>query len=449
MKISNATVRTRTLVIVGITIVLALAALMLGTFEITSRPSFCKSCHYMKLYYDDWKTSSHRNVNCLDCHSKPGIKNHLLMRNFEVVHEVVSMVLGKYPTRPHADVDDASCLQSGCHEKRLLKGKVYFKGVTFDHTPHLTMDRRGKKLRCTSCHAQMVMGRHIAVTLDVCFLCHFKNRMQSPEVSTSAFCLKCHKVPDGNAAVRNSTITFDHRNFLKGDVQCDFCHESVVRGDGRVPKVMCFQCHNKPETLARIGDLEFIHENHITRHKVECYLCHTEIEHSIDSSEHAAFAMTGPSSCGHCHGNAHLASQLLYQGLGGRGVSGKPSSMALTHVACIACHRVQTQDTLSFTTGSHFPMADKTSCVMCHGNDGAGYLTDWQDRIRKAMARAVSSLSSSHARKNKSPEMAKAIEDAQFNISFVKEARGVHNLDYSLSILDSCAERLERASSER
>ena len=35
---------------------------------------------------------------------------------------------------------------------------------------------RGIKLRCTSCHSQIVQGQHMAVTATTCFLCHFKNQ---------------------------------------------------------------------------------------------------------------------------------------------------------------------------------------------------------------------------------------------------------------------------------
>jgi nitrate/TMAO reductase-like tetraheme cytochrome c subunit len=453
MKIANTTVRPKVLVVAGIAIICTLAALLFGFLEITSQPFFCKSCHYMKVSYDEWKTSSHRKVNCLDCHSKPA-GSHFFMRNFKALHEVVSMVTGGYPPRPHAEVDDASCLKSGCHEKRLLKGTVYFKGVTFDHTPHLTMDRRGKKLRCTSCHAQMTMGRHIAVTEEVCFLCHFKNRMRSPEAATSAFCLKCHKVPDGNVAVRKSAVPFNHKKYLKGDVQCSFCHASVVRGDGRVPKVMCFRCHDKPEKLAKMGDLEFIHENHITKRKVECYLCHTEIEHSIDTSENSVPSLNNPYcasnyGCTQCHGAAHQSSLLLYQGLGARRVAGTPGGMALAHVACVACHRAGKRNTMTLGSASHFPAADKSSCIMCHGDDGARYLADWDDRMKKATAKAGAALSAARARQKDKPEISATIEDARFNIDFVKEGRGIHNIDYALRILENAIKELEKVSGVR
>ena len=77
---------------------------------------------------------------------------------------------------PSAEIPDASCLRSGCHETRLLSGRVDFHGIPFDHTPHLEEGRRGKTLRCTSCHSQIVQGSHMTVTTTTCFLCHFKDQ---------------------------------------------------------------------------------------------------------------------------------------------------------------------------------------------------------------------------------------------------------------------------------
>ena len=44
--------------------------------------------------------------------------------------------------------------------------------IPFDHTPHLTESRKGIRLRCTSCHSQVMVGSHIAVTPSTCALCH-------------------------------------------------------------------------------------------------------------------------------------------------------------------------------------------------------------------------------------------------------------------------------------
>ena len=57
--------------------------------------------------------------------------------------------LAKYVTstqgpRPAAEIPDASCLRSGCHETRLLSGRVDFKGIAFDHGKHLGHLRRAR-----------------------------------------------------------------------------------------------------------------------------------------------------------------------------------------------------------------------------------------------------------------------------------------------------------------
>ncbi len=125
----------------------------------TSRPQFCNSCHIMGPYYRSWQTSAHKNVSCIECHFAPSFGGEIRGKMLGLVQ------LAKYVTqtqgpRPIAEVPDASCLRSGCHETRLLSGRVPgdFHGIPFDHTPHLGESRRGKRLRCTSCHGQIVQG---------------------------------------------------------------------------------------------------------------------------------------------------------------------------------------------------------------------------------------------------------------------------------------------------
>jgi len=48
-----------------------LLVLLYGAAELTSRPNFCSSCHFMQPYVDDWKTSSHSDVTCTSVTSLP------------------------------------------------------------------------------------------------------------------------------------------------------------------------------------------------------------------------------------------------------------------------------------------------------------------------------------------------------------------------------------------
>lgn len=153
---------------------LGIGVVAMGTaMEVSSRPSFCGSCHIMAPYYESWKHSSHKNVACVDCHIPPGVTAEL-RKKYEALSMVARYFTGTYSTNPWTEVDDAACLR--CHERRLLSGKELFGDVLFDHSAHLAGMRRGKTLRCTSCHSQIVQGSHIAVTPSTCVLCHFKGQ---------------------------------------------------------------------------------------------------------------------------------------------------------------------------------------------------------------------------------------------------------------------------------
>jgi len=416
--------------------------LLITTLEITSQAFFCQSCHYMRGYYDQWKVSSHKKVQCLECHVKPGVTNYL-SRKFSAMHELSSMITGKYPSRPHAEVEDASCLRKGCHESRLLKGQViYRENIVFDHTPHLTLERRGKKLKCATCHAQMVMGTHIAVSEEVCFLCHFKDIVNGVTPMTSKFCQKCHKTLPQSVDIAGTDQKYSHGDYQKPGIHCQDCHINVVGGTGQVPPVMCQACHNKPKDLNAISDPVKMHEKHVTEHKVECYMCHEQIKHSLNAGAHADKRI----SCSQCHAQGHSAQRDLYTGKGARGIVGAPSSMANAQVACIACHRGDSTDAQQ--VGYPKPglrRATVASCVLCHGDDGAGFLQDWKSQVAAALPRAEAVLSQAE----KSPILkkdtvaARILSDARYNIGFVKAAHGVHNVDFAVSILEQSSQVLQ------
>jgi len=238
---------------------------------------------------------------------------------------------------------------------------------------------------------------------------------------------------------------------MKTDVKCQHCHAGVIRGTGQVPKMMCFQCHNKPENIEKINDLVFIHENHITKHKVECYLCHTEIEHSLVSTG-ASDSLTHQggyvpiSTCGRCHGTEHLASRLLYEGKGGKGVPEMQSSMARAHVDCLACHHVKSEDSSGLMVERQFPRAGIDGCVMCHGDDGKSYYNDWQVQIRQELASATNAFAkvSGLPKTALDAEALKQLEEARFNIQLVKAGRGIHNIEYATSLLQHSREMAEK-----
>ncbi|MGB5401502.1 MAG: cytochrome c3 family protein, partial [Thermoanaerobaculia bacterium] len=331
-----------------------------GAMHMSSTPSFCGSCHVMSPYYESWAESSHANINCVDCHISPGITQEL-RKKYEAMAMVARYFTGTYGTNPWAEVDDSACLE--CHERRLLMGREVFGDVLFDHGPHLSELRRGKRLKCTSCHSQIVQGSHMTVTATTCTLCHFKG--QQPGEGT-ARCTLCHQVPD--RVLSAGGLDFDHGDVARFGMECNTCHTPPDPNAGRVPKERCLTCHNEPSRLAEYEKGDQLHQTHVTDHKVECTHCHLEIEHVAPRHLEAA-----QSECGSCHGGGHSPQRDLYAGLGGKGVDPRPDVMYLAGVRCEGCH-------LDHGSGET-ALAGEISCMSCHGPKYRQIFENWQATI--------------------------------------------------------------------
>ena len=150
------------------------------------------------------------------CHYAPGFFNHLKGKWVDGQVSLAYFISGKKPTMPHAEINDASCLQKGCHKVEDLQGNMIYKNVAFSHGKHLDELRRGMKLRCTSCHAQIVQGQHLTVHETNCFICHYyKAGPKGEEECLSCAvggCTSCHFEPKGDIKVKG--WSFNHGNIL-------------------------------------------------------------------------------------------------------------------------------------------------------------------------------------------------------------------------------------------
>lgn len=164
----------KTIILIAIPVVIV--GLMIAGAEITSRNSFCGTCHNMKIYYNTLQTSSHRELECVKCHIAPGFNNYVRAK-LNGLSQVVVYTIGQKPLIYHAQVKDASCLREGCHlEEEILAGSVRSKkGIVFQHATHLR-PVKDIELNCTSCHSEIVHGRQITSTNSTCFTCHFKGK---------------------------------------------------------------------------------------------------------------------------------------------------------------------------------------------------------------------------------------------------------------------------------
>ncbi len=416
--------RLRLLQILLIFAPMGVAALFTGV-QISSQPGFCGTCHVMRPFYESWKTSTHKDVPCVECHIPPGIAAEF-EKKFEALSMVVNYFTGTYGTNPWAEIPDEACLRPGCHDQRLLTGKEVFQNVLFDHRPHLGEMRREKRLRCTSCHSQIVQGQHIAVTESTCFLCHFKDTKLNED---TARCTVCHETPE--KIITTAGLHFDHSDVKRFDMDCTLCHKTVIKGEGEVPQERCYSCHGEPQRLARINEVEFMHRTHVADHKVDCLHCHLEIQHRIPKELEAV-----TTRCETCHvGGSHSPQRDLYVGIGAKDVNPRPAAMYFAGVSCESCHLV---------TKEGRSIASEVSCMSCHGAQFMKIYQNWQATLSYRWQQTAKLLAES---KSLLPA-SELLQRAEENFAFVTKAHAVHNPGYASEIFLKVYEDLKKAFAE-
>ncbi len=435
--------------LLGLFILLIIA--MLFFFKFSTSPQFCRSCHIMEPYYQSWKTSKHKGVVCVDCHYPPAMPHTLLWKKFQALSQVVKYVTRTYSSRPFAEIDDAACLRQGCHSERLLQGKLTFgRGIKFDHKPHLLERKRGRQLRCVSCHSQIVVGKHVEVTLDTCYLCHFKGMKEGRKLEPLGGCMACHKIPEKEFAIGN--IKYRHKDFVtEHGIECQSCHLDVIQGEGDALKERCITCHNQPEKLEKYGDIPFIHDNHITKHNIACFHCHSEMTHSVKT-------VTKPTKldCGRCHTDMHNGQKNIYEGKGGKEVPQMPSPMYLAQVDCVGCHIIEEgkEESHQEFNGKTFK-ASQAGCIKCHGEKYAGLLDDWKKELAVAlialepkMSEAQNVLAKISADAPDYARLKDLFAQARYNYDFVRFSMGIHNIYYSAKLLENVNDNLDKFANE-
>ncbi|HEY6572302.1 MAG TPA: NapC/NirT family cytochrome c, partial [Candidatus Eisenbacteria bacterium] len=75
--------------------------------EMTSKPTFCGSCHIMAPYYKSWKGSSHGKIACVECHIPPGVTAEI-RKKYEAISMVARYFTGTYGTKPWTEISDAA-----------------------------------------------------------------------------------------------------------------------------------------------------------------------------------------------------------------------------------------------------------------------------------------------------------------------------------------------------
>ena len=157
-----------TVVVVGIGV--ALAA--------TSTPQFCAACKSHVPIVDEWRASAHNDVNCEQCHTKPG-PFFFLTAKLEALQQPIAQITGDYEKPILGYVLNQSCRR--CHNNELLFNPVSKNGIRVQHKHLIEAGFLCMRCHSTQAHGTAVPeGSRTYPSMDQCLICH-NNEYRAPD----------------------------------------------------------------------------------------------------------------------------------------------------------------------------------------------------------------------------------------------------------------------------
>jgi nitrate/TMAO reductase-like tetraheme cytochrome c subunit len=473
-------------------LILALPAMIVFSVvsvELTSTSTFCNSCHIMNTFYDSWKVSSHKDVECIQCHIPPGLTN-LVSAKLNGLGQAVDDILERTGTQPSANVADGSCTRGGCHELEKVRAvpkieKRYF----FAHAKHLDLEYQGIKIHCNTCHSHIKGGKHFEVNAGVCVTCHLlktapgsaptqlaEGTVSAPLVRTADLktialvpavamapptaaetaagapktptrqCRDCHQPPA--QPIQYHGLKVVHAEYLAYGAACESCHRGVTAAPEPITDDRCLGCHDFGRE--RTASVSQLHEQHSSgRHKVECFSCHGLIRHGPS----AQTMRLDQFDCRACHQGQHQIQQETYRFAGqGADAHQPPDAQAVTpmfmaHVDCTGCHTQVRSVTDKRAAGATVAAATAKACDSCH-KPGLGdqMIPLWQKNTR-TLYENVERMLSDAAKPPASPRAQQLIAEARQLLTLVRldGSWGVHNPPYTQKLIEQARDKILEA----
>ena len=243
----------------GAVVVLALAAVPTASlYYSSSRGEGCARCHEIRPNFDSWRHSSHRKVNCTECHASSLATN---------LRRVSKHARGQAPEQVHLQLDDALQMVErcrSCHQAEFAQWKSGPHSTTY---ARIFMDPQHNKQRrlmddCLRCHGMHFQGGIADVVSPVNTTGPWQLKDARLVNAPAIPCLACHSIhregepmwkrERGMAAkqevVRPSVSLMDRRTQLHLSVQY-LPVPAMLEGDRPVKlspdrrQALCYQCH--------------------------------------------------------------------------------------------------------------------------------------------------------------------------------------------------------------
>lgn len=265
---------------------------------------FCSSCHVMKSAFGRFQKSEHSKLQCHNCHQQS---------IFASTKELYFWVMDRpEKIEAHAKVPNRICAE--CHITQKRDSVWQFISQTAGHQAHMKSDSASlKDLMCVSCHAREV--HKFAPTDASCKQsgCHDKIKVKLGKMAdqTSLHCATCHEF--SRPMVDTVSVDSAKVGLVPLKPQCFYCHEmreklekagldkdphkakcgichnahKQTKAEGAIKSCATAQCHANADTLTvfhrglgdhSIDDCTQCHKSHTWKVKgKECLSCHSTI----------------------------------------------------------------------------------------------------------------------------------------------------------------------------
>lgn len=273
--------------------------------HVTSESKFCALCHPEEKVgplgeYYTWSKNIHSTaeVECIDCHAKPGVVGYMVakidglgdaFREFVISkeHKIEILTKGATDTQLAAEmVPNETCLH--CHSDSVnaknRRNKIMSIGVNFRNLDNVVNPGFRKSfgkpdilaekvsvgvepnhakhilevgLNCVDCHLGVAHGGelHNLPKMETCFACHDTERAKNKDISASKIdisapkneeCEKCHTLQKG---IQQGTYVKGVEEILwyMAELSCGDCH---IDPFSRPNSDKCVSCHD--ETYASL-----------------------------------------------------------------------------------------------------------------------------------------------------------------------------------------------------
>ncbi len=227
--------------------------ILVGGIAYTTSPSFCKTCHVMKPYFDDWSTSTHAEIGCVTCHFKPGFWEMVVQRVATTKNIILYFVTGKGQIGTSKPLNEI-CLQCHIAEKRVSTAG----DLIIPHPLHVKL----QGVLCIKCHTNLVHHRPKGVKaslvpMETCYECHDGKKATNK-------CDACH-TEKAYPASHKAADWFKVHGARSKTENCARCH--AWRPD------WCAQCHQK-KPPSHVGRWRTNHKFKVSPDRKNCLACH-------------------------------------------------------------------------------------------------------------------------------------------------------------------------------